>query len=290
MPACYVQWQGILLIPWEGWEPAALSTWQWICFWKLVVRPLPGSEHTTEALVTLTVLKSSTATERVRFCFATRHHLECKNALVAKVWTLWSCVPQTHWCGWREMSVVSGEGIVSALPPQQDKGKGSYEVVDPYLGSEHWVYYYFPFTARLSPMVSFSAPCTLNIEWNANVTFTFSKVCWKWTAMCRVFGMEGWHSEERKGYYIQRKFNSQKEKKKHRLSFSHKWYNRMTEEGYGIWICSLVKLFEKNRVLGNSKNFILAKETELHSSPGFIDEREKACGGGKSWSFLPEIF
>ena len=43
----------------------------------------------------------------------------------------------------------------------------------------------FPFTARLSPMVSFSALCILNSEWNANVTFTFSKVCWKWTAMCR---------------------------------------------------------------------------------------------------------
>ena len=56
--------------------------------------------------------------ERVRFCFAAGPHLtECEDALVANVWTLWSRVPWKLWSGWREISMGSGERIVSALPP-----------------------------------------------------------------------------------------------------------------------------------------------------------------------------
>lgn len=35
--------------------------------------------------------------------------------------------------------------------------------------------------------ISFPAPCILNIEWNANVTFKLSEGHWKWTALCREY-------------------------------------------------------------------------------------------------------
>lgn len=158
-------------------------------FWKLIESILAGSKHITKVLIILTVFKSSIATERFRFCFATRPYLrEYKDALKANVSTLWSLVTQKLWWEQRKMSMGSGEGIVSAFPTEQDGRKGVWWGWTPIIGVRTLDVLRFSIHWNLSyGFISSSASCILNIEWNANVTFKLSKGCWKWTVMCREY-------------------------------------------------------------------------------------------------------
>lgn len=126
----------------------------YICFWKLVERVLSGSKHTTKVFVILTVLKSSTVTERFRFCFAIRPHLKAyKDALGANVTT---CHMETL-MGQRELSVWWRRGLVRGfclrLPLSRTNESGLTRLYTHNWGQN--TYYYFPFIARPSPMVSF---------------------------------------------------------------------------------------------------------------------------------------
>lgn len=78
------------------------------------------------------------------------------------------CVSVPHWAGWMNEVLRGWTPIIGV------------RALNLLLFSIHWKALSYGF-------ISFSAPCILNIEWNANVTFKLSKGCWKWTATCREY-------------------------------------------------------------------------------------------------------